>query len=285
MNETWIVGLDGSSTATAALRWAVSNATVHDASIVAVRAWHMPMTLTAMMMKRGVDVDRLGLEATVGHEIDEVIASIGADGNAVESLAVEGHPARVLLDQASSAALLVLGRRGISELEHLILGSVTKYCATHATVPVVVVPPEWEAAPTDDIVVGFDGSPNSRRALRWALDFAVSGQRVRAVAAIDVAGWLDEETTRQRFPDEVERETSRLIDALDAVDPDRRAERDILLHSPHQALSATAATAALCVVGGRGRGRGGPKLLGSVSSWMLHESPCPIVVIPQSTAT
>jgi nucleotide-binding universal stress UspA family protein len=281
MQDTWIVGVDGSASATGALRWAATNAAPHNSRVIALNAWHLPMPFKALMIKRGIDVDRVGLAATAANEIDEVIASLGDLGAGIEAQTVEGHPATVLLDHATSAALLVLGRRGISELKHLVLGSVARYCATHCTVPVVVVPPDWEPRADGEIIVGFDGSENSRDALRWALDFAAPDDTVRAVVAIDVAPWLDEESTRQRFPDEVRAETTRMTAALDDADPEQRAHRDIQLHSPQQALSTATADAALVVVGGHGLGRGGPKMLGSVSTWILHQTPCPVVVVPR----
>lgn len=280
MHHKWIVGLDGSDTATAALRWATTNAPAHDTKVVAIRAWHLPIALRALMTKRGIDVDRLGLAATAGHETDDTLASLGDLAIGVESFTLEGHPAAVLLEHAKLAALLVLGTRGMSELESLVLGSVTRYCTTHSTIPVVVVPPGWEPKVNGEIVVGFDGSEHSRDALRWALEFCLEEQTVRVVVALDVAPWLDEDLTGHRYPDETEAEVTLLTDALDAVDPERRAERHMVLHGPHQALTDASADAALVVVGARGRGLVGPKILGSVSTWMLHQMPCPVVVVP-----
>ena len=51
----------------------------------------------------------------------------------------EGRAARVLLDSARGARMLVLGSRGHGGFAGLLLGSVSTACAEHATCPVLVV--------------------------------------------------------------------------------------------------------------------------------------------------
>jgi nucleotide-binding universal stress UspA family protein len=56
----------------------------------------------------------------------------------------EGAPARVLLEAASDADLLVIGSRGLGGFRGLLLGSVGQQCTHHAPCPVVIVPHERE---------------------------------------------------------------------------------------------------------------------------------------------
>ncbi|MEV0561406.1 universal stress protein [Dactylosporangium sp. NPDC049742] len=53
---------------------------------------------------------------------------------------VQGHPAKVLLDAANGAELLVVGSRGHGTFTGILLGSVSQHCVQHAPCPVVVVP-------------------------------------------------------------------------------------------------------------------------------------------------
>jgi nucleotide-binding universal stress UspA family protein len=58
-----------------------------------------------------------------------------------------GHPARVLLDAAADAVLLVVGSRGRGGFTGMLLGSVSQHVVARAPCPVVVVrdpatPPE-----------------------------------------------------------------------------------------------------------------------------------------------
>ena len=292
--QRWIVGIDGSDPAVDALRWGVHQArqvaddTSCDVVVEATAAFHVPTVMALFAAKRGFGVDQIGIEATAGHDVDEAIATVLADlgedapGAArvtVTSTVVEGQAAELLVDAADDATLLVVGRRGEGGLRHHVLGSVSRYCATHAEVPVVVVPTDWTVRDTASIVVGFDGSDQAAAALRWALDVAPDGAAVRAVAAIELAPWLDQDLTVERYPDDVREHEMAMTEAFDRIDPQHRAERDIVFHAPRQALAEASLTADLVVVGTRGRGRITAGLRGSVSSDRLHTAACPVVVV------
>lgn len=60
----------------------------------------------------------------------------------METIAVEGQAANVLLEVAKGADLLVVGSRGLGGFRELLLGSVSQQCAHHATCPVAIVPHE-----------------------------------------------------------------------------------------------------------------------------------------------
>jgi nucleotide-binding universal stress UspA family protein len=60
----------------------------------------------------------------------------------VDVVGVEGVPDEVLVEQARDADLLVVGTRGHGQLASLVLGSVSRACAQHATCPVTIVPPQ-----------------------------------------------------------------------------------------------------------------------------------------------
>jgi nucleotide-binding universal stress UspA family protein len=283
MTAHWIVGIDGSDAAVDALRWAVGHAAERDVEITALGAFHVPAIMSMFTAKRGFGVDELGLAATAGHDVDVAIEAAAGSGEAaalVQPSVVEGQAQHVLVDASADADLLVTGRTGSGELRHHRLGSVSQYCVTHSLAPVAVVPPGAAAGRASSIVVGFDGSDHAADALRWALEFAGSTAEVRVVAAIEVAPWLDEELSRDRFADEIEREERQINDALDAIDGEGRAQRSIVVEGPRQALAEAQDGADLIVVGTRGRGLLAAGLLGSVSSWLLHDAALPVVVVP-----
>ncbi len=280
MTARWIVGIDGSDAAVDALRWASAHGVDRDVEITALGAFHVPSIMAMFTAKRGFGVDELGLAATAGHDVDVAVAAAGGATTDVRPLVIEGQAQHVLVDASVDADLLVIGRTGSGELRHHLLGSVSQYCVTHSQAPVAVVPAGATPRTASSVVVGFDGSEHAADALRWALDFAGDAGQVRAVAAIEVAPWIDEDMSRNRFGDEIELEEQRITDALDAIDPARRAERSIVLQGPRQALAEAQEGADLVVVGSRGRGLIAAGLLGSVSTWLLHDAAMPVVVVP-----
>jgi nucleotide-binding universal stress UspA family protein len=64
----------------------------------------------------------------------------------------------VLVAQARSADLLVVGSRGLGGFRELLLGSVSQACVHHAHCPVVVVPDPARLAREDDARVPAEAS-------------------------------------------------------------------------------------------------------------------------------
>jgi nucleotide-binding universal stress UspA family protein len=76
----------------------------------------------------------------LGHARD--LARIDAPDAPIETRALEGQPATVLIDSSKDADLLVVGSRGLGGFRGLLLGSVGAQCAHHARCPVLIVPHE-----------------------------------------------------------------------------------------------------------------------------------------------
>lgn len=133
---------------------------------------------------------------------------------------------------------------------------------------------------SNDIVVGIDGSVNSRQALTWALDEAqLRDCRVRAVLTWSylgepgtTLGFKTSETDARALLDTVLAET--------AGDRSHLVDTVILNDLPADGLLDQAADAALVVVGSRGRGKIKGLLMGSVSRTVVERSPVPVVVVP-----
>jgi nucleotide-binding universal stress UspA family protein len=282
-SHSWTVGLDGSLSADGALAWATSLAAERDERVRPVVAWHVPLPIAAMSGRRAIDVDRMGLRAQAEVFAHDAIGRL-PDSSRVDPVCVyEGHPAHVLESCAGPETALVVGRRGVGELKHRVVGWVSRYLATHAAGPVIVVPEGWSPRPTRSIVVGFDGSEYSQAALAWALEIAPPHAEVRALVAVDVIPWLRPELVLERHPDEIAAARHRINAAADAVDPpDSRASREFVIEGPRRAFTQALESADLVVVGPRGIGGLARMLLGSVTTWLLHESPCPVAVIPSA---
>ena len=139
------------------------------------------------------------------------------------------------------------------------------------------------------VVVGVDGSENSRRALAWALDEA----RVRNACLDVVHAWEPPlvvgfgtlpsgGATLGGSP--YEEQATLLLDRMIAAASTEELPFPVDAIAVHgsaaRALLETAKGADLIVVGSRGRGGFAGLLLGSVSQQVVQHAPCPVVVVP-----
>lgn len=139
------------------------------------------------------------------------------------------------------------------------------------------------------IVVGVDGSPNSERALDWAMKQAAAVRAPLTVIAVHevpksywgntpVIGPADEsllENLRQAAEEMTQRAVSRLGD-------DRPAS--VTIHAVSgfvvKELVDASQDADLVVVGARGGSGFARVVMGSVSNEVVQHSACPVVIVP-----
>jgi nucleotide-binding universal stress UspA family protein len=132
-----VVGVDGSPSSMAALRWAVLQAELTGCAVEAVTAWRLPSRYGfAAVTDRATDVegDARKILADALNEVSSVEPDV-----IIRSSVVEGHPAEVLVRAASGADMLVVGSRGHGGFTGALLGSVSQYCVHHAPCPVLVL--------------------------------------------------------------------------------------------------------------------------------------------------
>jgi nucleotide-binding universal stress UspA family protein len=286
-----VVGVDGSDSALAAVRWAAVEADRRAAPLRLVTAF--PWTRETVV-GNPVLGERYRDELMARAERHIADARVAAE-RAVPALPVSpatvvGSPIGVLGAEARDAQLLVLGTRGLGGLTGLLVGSVAVGLAAQAACPVVVVRGEdRDPFSPEPVVVGVDGSPNSGAALGFAFDAAAD----RKVPLVAVHTWADPVFDPQ---------VGALVDWA-AVDEDQRAllsqrlagwtEKypevpltQLVVHDgAGRTLVELSKNAQLVVVGSRGRGNFTGLVLGSVSHAVLHGSRCPVAVVRADTAT
>jgi nucleotide-binding universal stress UspA family protein len=137
------------------------------------------------------------------------------------------------------------------------------------------------------IVVGVDGSPSSRTALRWALRQAkLTNGTVDAVMAWEIPMVFQSYGMAPVYVEEegsFEENAKKTIEAViseetESADSQRVMSRVIKGH-PAQVLLDVATGADLLVVGSRGHGGFAEALLGSVSQNCVHHAPCPVLIM------
>lgn len=132
------------------------------------------------------------------------------------------------------------------------------------------------------IVVGVDGSPSSKTALRWAINQArLTGADVDAVAA-----WQFPPTFGPApviniydYEDDARQILARAIAEMSGADGEVVVRPRVIHGHPAQVLLDAADGADLLVVGSRGHGGFTEALLGSVGQHCVHRAPCPVVII------
>ena len=139
------------------------------------------------------------------------------------------------------------------------------------------------------IVVGVDGSPESRAALRWAIDEA----RLRGTEVVALYAWAYPELTEVFAPGSLLYDVSFLrsegADFLEAVIDEAggggaTARPVVVEGDAAEALLEASEDAALLVLGSRGLGGVASLVLGSVSSRCAREAACPVVIVRDQRA-
>ena len=278
-----VVGIDGSASSDAALRWAVVAARRRHTRLRLVHAIDWTRSVGALEFMPSIDVRRdmaWSVLTTALVDLEDLDVP-------VETTLGQGRPAPVLLDEGRRAQMVVLGSRGRSDLVGLMTGSTSLQVAMHASCPVVVVragvPEQSDGRSAGRVVVGVDGSEISEAAIAFAFDeaaamgvgltalhawewpdkpadaahaglWSAAQEAEEAVLAERLAGWSE------KYPD------------VDVTRVTRRAD-------PAWALVHESAGAALTVVGSRGSGGFRGLLLGSVSHAALQYADSPVAVV------
>jgi len=135
-----VVGVDGSAESVTALMWACREASLRDADVLAVLAVEAGChRVASYAAPRPAQVQgSWGLARDVlRRAVSEAAARF--PGTSVRAEVAEGLAARVLLDFADGADMLVLGRSFRGPENHHGAGPVIRACLRTATCPVVVI--------------------------------------------------------------------------------------------------------------------------------------------------
>jgi nucleotide-binding universal stress UspA family protein len=303
---TVLIAYDGSEDAAEAIRR--TGPLLVPRRAVVVRVWdslaalllHTDLEgLTGAMREAAgeLDADDARDAARLAEEGAELAASAGFDA---EPLAMRGKPKAwpAILNEADliHAAVIVVGCRGLGGVKSALLGSVSSGLLRHSHRPLLVVPPIEDDEAPGPVIVGYDGSAESREAVSrsarllsvrvaiietvWPPYAPVAGAGA-AGAPVPVitraAEQLDQEIAVGARRTAEEGTRLAVAEGLEA-----RAEPVRAVGTVWRTLiqSAREHRAAAVVVGSRGRSAMGATLLGSVSTALVHHAPVPIMVAP-----
>jgi nucleotide-binding universal stress UspA family protein len=311
-----LVGVDGSTPSRQAAYWAAREAASlrQPLRLVYAARWPLPELDGLGLADRTLRADRF--RAAAARQLDEVVAHCAqiaarvgtparratvpagggsSTGSTISAEVVSGDPLRVLTGLAAEAGLLVLGSSGHSDVGRVLVGSSAAELARAMTVPVIVVrdlstlPGDGhEAAATQRVVLGVDGSAANVGAIRFALDFAARhGMDLVAVHAwcdlpvTALAPVLDRDIDPEWAAGQARARLTEKLTAEASKYPEVPVRHAVSTDRPAQALLDHGEGAALLVVGRHGRG-GSRMPLGSVSHAMLHYAGCPVAIVPDA---
>jgi nucleotide-binding universal stress UspA family protein len=288
-----VVATDGSAQARAAL------------ALVAAFPWPERARAHAVVARRGFAGVQVAAEwpVSVWDALDTGLARVRDAARRrlarrfpdAEALVVDQPPVPAILAEARrvDAKVVVVGSRGHGALGRLVMGSVSRGIVRSAPCPVLVV--KGRARRVRRLVIGLDGSPNSRRAVAFVERLAApAGGRVRLVRVVEpmrvpsmglVPGSIRADISGQAEELAAQRVQAARRELETAAGPLARAgwsvRREVRLGVPLPELLAavTAARAHVLVLGARGVGGVARLLLGSVAEGALGRASVPVLVV------
>ncbi len=277
-----VAATDGSEESLRAVDWAAREAVLRGAPLRIVSA-------AALLPHMTEDHDVSGYETVTDAITEHRDAGLAAaaeraakagPGLLIDTDHLEGAPAQAVTDAGAGALMLVVGSRGSGAFAALILGSVSRYAATHASCPVVVVREETTAAQRQ-VGIGIARAEGSAAALTFAFEEAA----LRKASLVVVHAWSMPEGDISRagpmlglkgIGESAARALDALVSEWQAKYPDVPVSQDVVRGHPGRALAGLSARTDLVVVGRRAEHHGP----GTVTHAVLNHAHGPVVTIP-----
>ncbi len=285
-----VAGTDGSEESLRAVEWAAREAVLRAAPLRIVSAATL---LPRMVSRAGVTPYETVTDVLV-EERDRALAGAAeraakaAPGLLIDTDQLTGQPAQAVTESGAGALMLVVGSRGVGAFTAMVLGSVSRYAASHASGPVVVVR-DATAATHRQVVVGVGDLDHCGDSLTFAFEEA----SLRQAGLLAVHAWHAPQGDISRAGDTfigadahfVESEASRQLEGLlndwKQKYPDVPVSTDVVHGHPGRALVGLSARADLVVIGRHAKHPGLPGP-GSVRHAVLNHAHGPVAVVPSS---
>jgi len=320
MKNEIVVGLDDSPSSKAALDWAAEQARSVGAVLRAVHVLDWPYGLSSAGFPAPANFKKLTreeIEDSYRQTITAVFDAVSPSPDWILQFA-SGDAGQVLVRQSDGARLLVVGTREYIGLGRLLSGSVSHYCLSHASCPVVAVPaPSFDRAEVPDaaqlatssgteqdlaaaiqveegmieeppapgttlVVAGVDASAESLAAARYAVKMA----ELRGGDVVLVHAFKPPSTRvgdKEQALSEARTVAEKLLAAVAAqlvIPPQVQVSMKAEPADAVEVLEMYAHEAAMLVLGRDNVSWIERLFLGAVTSQVVDHIPCPLVVVP-----
>jgi nucleotide-binding universal stress UspA family protein len=286
-----VAGVDGSEESLRAAQWAALEAKRHSWPLRIVSA----PALVPQMHTPGASPEEIAcaLRGIAARALDAAITRSEevAPGLPITTGLLSGPPALAVAESGAGASMLIMGARGAGGFTAMMLGSVSRYAASRAPSPVVVVREE-NMALHREIAVGIRDPHDTGAALAFA--FEEAALRDADLVAVHTWNWYPSplrlpvagETAELRpaDPDRISAEAARsLTTALERWRdkyPAVRVRQDVIHGHPARVLASYSARADLVVLGRHNHPAAPGPGIGSVQHAVLDHAHGPVAVIP-----
>lgn len=304
-----LIGVDGSDNSRQAFATAVAIAQEHNCSIRVVGAYSVPV-----IPRRHAPTISDDRHRSIGNSTQELLEEFAAQarsaGVEASAQAIEGNAGEVLAEASRYSRLAVVGKRGRNRLASRLLGTVSGAFVAHSHCPVMVVPfqdsdldddvpgqenlggsasegQHYRLSFEDEVVAGVDMGSSALPVAEVAARAAeLSGRRLAFVSAVPAdAGasrgtGAEDPATDRAYADHLEELVHAVTDHHDGL----TVRLELAEGSAAAHLIEATRTAALVVLGTRGRGGVASLLLGSVSRSVLNQAKSPVLIVPNGAA-
>jgi nucleotide-binding universal stress UspA family protein len=280
--QTIVVPTDFSPSSRRALEWAIALASRHQARIVLVHAMQPhPLGGTPDVDRMLNEAATLKLEETKRPIIDAHL-SMSTDCRAGKSWAVIRDAV-----QEAKADLIVIGSRGLTGLDRLLLGSTADRVLRTAAQPVLTVHPTDARPAYRHVLVATDFSDSAHAALAATLQLLQADTQPLQITLLHVSippyviGSLEVPVTLMPDWNAIDRDTRQNLESLAASIRSQRVQviTDVVRGYPASVIleEARSRHVDLIALGTRGATGLDRFFLGSTAERVIHHAPCPVL--------
>lgn len=289
MQNSLIVGIDGSAPSMQAIDWAVAEAAYRGIPLRLVHATLWDRYEGGTLPDSSTEPPAEGLTEGVVSSASQRVARTDPTVE-VSTATVPADPITALLQEGESAFAVVVGTRGRGGIAGMLLGSTGLEVAAHARCPVIVVRGAVSNVHGDlsRVTLGVgDGGKSSA-----ATEFAFREAQARHADLHALHAWHHPARDLPGVPhlsgdasDPERQQATRTLDeavlTLAQKYPDVTLQRETAEGRARDFLLDASAKSDLLVVGARRRSSSVGMQLGSVNHAVLHHSACPVAIVPQ----
>jgi len=223
--------------------------------------------------------------------LERFVEPVQSDPAILDIRLLEGEVVPIVLVEADTADLVVMGTHGRGGFERFVLGSVTEKVLRKTRCPVLAVPPGDQPVPEREpfgtIVCALDFSDSSPAAIQYARDLGRPGGRIVFVHVVD---WPFGDSQIGPVPPEINQlrqslestAQERLRDATSGVRESGAGTDEIVTcgkASREILRCAREHSADLIVMGAHGREALSLGWLGSTTHRVIHGASCPVMAV------